>query len=66
MRHPDLRTHRYQTAREVVKVLGNAPERDHQIVDVGEGECTFGLVVRLRLEKGGGVGFPMASRVKVV
>lgn len=66
MRHPDLRAHRHQTAREVVKVLSDAPVRDHQVVDVGEGQRAFSLVARLGLEEGGRVGFPVAPRVEVV
>lgn len=66
MRHPDLRAHGHQTAREVVEVLGNAPVCDHQVVDVSEGQRTLGLVGRLGLKEGCGVGFPVAPRVKVV
>lgn len=51
---------------QAIEILSDAGDGNHDIVDVGEGQSTLGLVLVFCGKEGGRMGFPMAAWVEVM
>lgn len=66
MSHVDLISNGHQTLRQMIVILPQERDRDHDIVDVAEHKRLLRRVLLLRFEEGGWVFTPVPQRVQVM